>query len=65
MKLDSFLKFSSYAWKEILIGFISTVMGIAVTIWIDRKLEADKTEEDKRNLTIMIIHDLDESEQKM
>lgn len=65
MKLDSFLKFSSYAWKEILIGFISTVMGIAVTICIDRKLEADKTEEDKRNLTIMIIHDLDESEQKM
>lgn len=46
-------------------GFVSTVMGIAVTIGVDKKLEEKQAEEDKRNLTIMIIHDLDESEQQM
>ena len=65
MKLVSFLKASSSAWKEIFIGFVSTVLGIAVTIGVDKKLEDDQAEEDKRNLTIMIIHDLDESEKKM
>lgn len=65
MKLDSLLKSSLSAWKEILIGFVSTVLGIAVTIGVDKKLEDDQAEEDKRNLTIMIIHDLDESEQQM
>lgn len=65
MKLDNFWKFSSYAWKEIFIGFVSTVLGIAVTIGVDKKLEDNQAEQDKRNLTIMIIHDLDESEQLM
>lgn len=65
MKLDSFLKSFSCSWKEILTGFVSTVLGIAVTIGVDKKLEDNQAEEDKRNLTIMIIHDLDESEQQM
>lgn len=65
MKLDGFWESFLSAWKEILIGFISTVLGIAVTIGVDKRLEDAQAEEDKRNLTIMIIHDLDESEQKM
>lgn len=65
MKLDGFWESFLSAWKEILIGFVSTVLGIAVTIGVDKKLEDDQAEEDKRNLTIMIIHDLDESEQQM
>lgn len=65
MKLDSFIKSSTDAWKEILTGFVSTVLGIAVTIGVDNRLEDKQAEEDKRNLTIMIIHDLDESELQM
>ena len=65
MKLDRFLKSTLPVWREILIGFVSTVLGIAVTIGVNKKLEDNQAEEDKRNLTIMIIHDLDESEQQM
>lgn len=65
MKLKSFWNSFLSAWREILIGFVSTVLGIAVTIGVDKKLEDDQAEEDKRNLTIMIINDLDKSEQQM
>lgn len=64
MKLDSIFKFSD-SWKEIFVGFVSTVLGIAVTIGVDKKMEEAQAEEDKRNLTIMIIHDLDRSESRM
>lgn len=64
MKPDSFFKIPD-SWKEIFVGFISTVLGIAVTIGVDKKMEEAQAEEDKRNLTIMIIHDLDTSEQQM
>lgn len=64
MKLDSIFKFPD-SWKEIFIGFVSTVLGIAVTIGVDKKMEEAQAEEDKRNLTIMIIHDLDRSESRM
>lgn len=64
MKLDSIFKFSD-SWKEIFVGFVSTVLGIAVTIGVDKKMEEAQAEEDKRNLTIMIIHDLDISERQM
>lgn len=64
MKLDSFFKIPD-SWKEIFVGFVSTVLGIAVTIGVDKKMEEAQAEEDKRNLTIMIIHDLDTSERQM
>lgn len=64
MKPDSFFKIPD-SWKEIFVGFVSTVLGIAVTIGVDKKMEEAQAEEDKRNLTIMIIHDLDTSEQQM
>lgn len=64
MKMDSFFKIPD-SWKEIFVGFVSTVLGIAVTIGVDKKMEEAQAEEDKRNLTIMIIHDLDRSESRM
>lgn len=61
MKLKTFFTSLSF-WESVASGFVATVLGILVTVGLARYQERKQTEQNKRDLTIMIIHDLDESE---